>query len=122
MQEKPLGYDLLLAIDAIRAFGGVMITAAGGVTLGRGKEVCAAISIEEKDFCATFDNKERAWTARWKWAMNKAPDQLCNTIFLMQDESTVKATSAYVDDIYVNEDIMSADAVQMKLWFNKQEA
>ena len=36
--------------------------------------------------------------------------------FLMQDEFTVKATSAYIDDIYVNEDIMSADAVL----FNKQ--
>ena len=34
---------------------------------------------------------------------------------LMQDESTVKATSAYVDDIYINEDIVSADAVRMKL-------
>ena len=30
---------------------------------------------------------------------------------LMQDEFTVKATSAYVDDIYINEDIMFADAV-----------
>ena len=48
MQEKPLGYDLLLGIDTIRAFGGVMITVAGGVTHGRGKEVCADISIEEK--------------------------------------------------------------------------
>ena len=66
MQEKPLGYDLLLGIDAIRAFGSVMITVAGGVTLGREKEVCAAISFEEKDFYATFDNKEGAWTAKWK--------------------------------------------------------
>ena len=64
MQEKPFGYDLLLGIDTIRAFRGVMITAAGDVTLGRGKEVCAAISIEEKDFFAMFDNKERAWTVR----------------------------------------------------------
>ena len=79
MQEKPLDYDLLLGIDATRAFGGVMIMAAGGVTLGRGKEVCAAISIEEKDFYAILC-KKRAWTARWKWAMNEAPDQLCNTI------------------------------------------
>ena len=76
IQEKPL--DLLLGIDAIRAFGSVIITAA--VTLGRGREVCAAISIEEKDFHATFDNKERTLTARWKWAMNEAPDQLCSRI------------------------------------------
>ena len=80
MQDKPFGYDLLLGIDAIRAFGGVMITAAEGVTLGRGKEVFVAIYIEEKHFYATFDNEERAWTARWKWATNEAPDQLCNTI------------------------------------------
>ena len=60
MQEKPFAYNLLLGIDAIRAFKGVMITAAGGMTLGRGKEVCAAISIEEKDFYATFNNKEYA--------------------------------------------------------------
>ena len=57
-----------------------MITTTGSVTLGKGKEVCAAISIEEKDFYATFDDKERAWTARCKWAMNEAPDQQCNTI------------------------------------------
>ena len=57
-----------------------MIITAGGMTLGRGKEVCAAISFEEKDFYAMFDDKERAWTARWKWAMNEVPDQLCNTI------------------------------------------
>ena len=37
MQEKPLGYDLLLGIDAIRALGGVIITVAGGVILGRGE-------------------------------------------------------------------------------------
>ena len=29
---------------------------------------------------AMFDDKERAWTVRWKWAMNEVPDQLCNTI------------------------------------------
>ena len=34
---------------------------------------------------------------------------------LMQDESTVKAASAYVDDIYVNVDIMSANVVKTKL-------
>ena len=56
-----------------------MISAAVGMTL-RGREVCAAISIEEKDFHAMFDDKERTGTARWKWAMNEAPDKLCNTI------------------------------------------
>ena len=34
---------------------------------------------------------------------------------LRQDESTVKATTAYIDDICINEDIMST-----LLWFNKE--
>jgi len=77
---KPLGYDLLLGIDAIRALGGAEITSNGRVMLGKGEEFCAALSIEEPDFCASFDHKQRVWTARWKWAMSEAPKQLHNVI------------------------------------------
>ena len=34
---------------------------------------------------------------------------------LMQEEQTMKATSSYIDDIYVNEDIVSANEVKTKL-------
>ena len=64
VREKPLGYNLLIGIDVIRALGGVKITPAGGVQLGRGKKSCAAISIEKPNFCTTFDHKESAWTVR----------------------------------------------------------
>lgn len=70
----------LISIAAIIAVVGVKITPAGNVLLGGEQESCVAISIEEPDFCATFDHKERIWTANWKWAMNEAPDQLRNVI------------------------------------------
>ena len=62
--ERPLGYDLLIRIDAIQVLGGITITPAGDL-VGR-KEVCVAICISEPDFDASFDHNERIWTARWK--------------------------------------------------------
>ena len=40
--------------------GGIEITPTGEVEVGRKRETCAAIIIEEPDFCATFDHKEKA--------------------------------------------------------------
>lgn len=34
---------------------------------------------------------------------------------MSQEEVTIRATSLYIDDIYVNESIMSADEVKEKL-------
>lgn len=66
-------------IDSIHTLGGAVITLVGDVQLGRKKESCAAISIEEPDFCATFDDKEKAArTIRWKWTMNKVSEPLQN--------------------------------------------
>lgn len=54
LREKPLGYDLLLRIDAIEALGGAVIRPAQDMELSRRKESCAAISIEEQDFCTVW--------------------------------------------------------------------
>ena len=53
---KPLGFDLLLGIDAIKALGGIIAGPTGSVQL-RDKRTtrCATISINEPDFTATFD-------------------------------------------------------------------
>ena len=61
------------------------------------------IMIKGKRYCLT----------RLGFGLNVAPLIMIAIIktVLMQDESTVKATSAYVDDIYVNEDIMFTDVV-----------
>lgn len=47
VQEKPLGNDLLLGINAIHALVGTVITPAGDVQFGRKEESCAAIYIDE---------------------------------------------------------------------------
>ncbi|CAE1316815.1 unnamed protein product [Acanthosepion pharaonis] len=54
-RQRPLGYDLLLGIDAIRALGGIIITPAGNVELGKGRKVCAALCISELDFEVSFN-------------------------------------------------------------------
>lgn len=64
VREKHLGYGLLIEIDAIIALVGVKIMSVGNVLLGGGggggrQESCTAISIEELDFCTTFDHKQR---------------------------------------------------------------
>ena len=78
---KPLGFDLLLRIDAIKALGGVVFGRTGLVQLGN-KEIvkCAAISINEPDFTATFNHWSRAWTVAWKWSEGRAPEALDNKV------------------------------------------
>ena len=54
---KPLGFDLLLGINAIKALRGNVVGPTGSVQLGdRRTTKCAAISINEPDFTATFDH------------------------------------------------------------------
>ena len=55
---KPLGFDLLLGIDTIKALGGMVVGPTGSVQLGNKKIVkCAAISINKLDFTATFNHQ-----------------------------------------------------------------
>ena len=66
---KPLGFDLLLGIDTIKALGGRVVGPTGSVQLGN-KEIVkyATISINEPDFPATCNHWSRAWTVAWKWS------------------------------------------------------
>lgn len=63
VQDKPLGFDLLIGIDTIQALGSVEIMPARNVLLGRGTEVCVAFYVEEPGFHVSFNNKKRTWTA-----------------------------------------------------------
>ena len=78
---KPLGFDLLLGFNAIKALGGIVVGPTGSVQL-RDKRTtrCAAISINEPDFTATFDHHSRMWTASWKWSEDHAPERLHNEV------------------------------------------
>ena len=63
VRGKPLGFDLLLGIDAIKALGGMVVGPTGSVQLGN-KEIvkCAAISINEPNFTVIFNHRSQAWT------------------------------------------------------------
>lgn len=79
-RERPLSYNLLIGIDAIRALGGVTITPARDVKLGGGKQACAALCVKEPDFKAAFDHTKRMWTAKWKWTLKDVPTLLRNKV------------------------------------------
>ena len=82
VHEKPLEYDSLIGIDTVWALGSTEIMPSREVKVGRKHELGAAITIEEPDFCTSFDHKKQSWTMRWKWTRNEAPDQLHNTLSL----------------------------------------
>ena len=78
---KPLGFDLLMGIDAIKALGGMVVGPTGSVQLSN-KEIVkgAAISINEPDFTATFSHRSQAWTVAMKWSAERAPKALDNMV------------------------------------------
>ena len=78
---KPLGFDLLLGVDTIKAVGGVVVGPTGSAQLRDWRTTrCAAISINEPDFTATFDHHSQTWTASWKWSEDHAPERLHNEV------------------------------------------
>ena len=78
---QPLGYDLLLGIDAIRALGGVALWPSGQIRIGSGQvPKCAAITINKPDFTVTFDQQSQAWIMAWKWSQDCAPEGLDNGV------------------------------------------
>ena len=81
VRGKSLGFDLLLGIDAIKALGGMVVGLTGSVQLGnKGIVKCAAISINEPYFTATFNHRSRAWTVARKWSEGRAPEALNNRV------------------------------------------
>ena len=42
--------------------------------------MCAAISINEPDFTATFNHRSWAWTVAWKWSEGNTPEALDNRV------------------------------------------
>ena len=62
-----LGHDLLL--NAIRQLGGMAMSNTGEVRFPqRERLMCAAITLDEPDFDAEYDEAKCVWTAYWKWS------------------------------------------------------
>ena len=55
VHERPLDFDLLLSYDAIKAFGGVLITRNGTLKFCEEAPVCAALNIDRPDFSVEFN-------------------------------------------------------------------
>ena len=73
--ERPLGFDLLLGIEAIKALGGTAVGASGQIQISDGQVAkYAAITINEPNFTATFDYQSQACTAAWSWSEDRAPE------------------------------------------------
>ncbi|KFD58278.1 hypothetical protein M513_01041 [Trichuris suis] len=102
--KKPLGFDFILGMNAIMAFGGVSVGPRGYVRFGaKRKEVCAAdvvsIKMDEKDFVLTFNPLTRCWTAAWKWSDSKGPDVLRNKIKEYAPAASASARTAYKEEL-----------------------
>ena len=81
VRGRPLGFDLLFGIDTIKTLGIIAVGPSGQIQIGNGRVAkCAAITINEPDFTATFDHQSRAWTATWKWSEDRAPEGLHNGV------------------------------------------
>ena len=59
VRGRPLGFDLLLGIDAIKALRGIAVEPSGQIQIGD-KRVAKLITISKSDFIATFDHQSRA--------------------------------------------------------------
>ena len=76
-----LGFDLLLCLDAIRLLGGMSLTSTGEVKFLQCDEpTYAAITINEPDFSAEYDETNWRWTVSWKWACDQPPVTLKNRL------------------------------------------
>ena len=79
VDERLLGFDLLLGIDAIKDLGGMHLTKSGEARF-RNPNRCAAILINEPNFSETFHRSTKAWTASWKWASGHSSTELANRV------------------------------------------
>ena len=79
VDRELLGFDLLLALDAIQLLREMSLTTTSKVKFPQcDKPTRAAITINEPNFSAEFDETNRRWTTSWKWAGDQPPAMLKN--------------------------------------------
>ena len=75
------GYDLLLGLNAIRQLDGMTISDTGAVKFPQHERLlCAAITLDEPDFHAEYDEAKHVWTTSWKWSGDQPPVSLKNRL------------------------------------------
>ena len=81
VDEDLFGYDLLLGLNAIRQLGGMTMSDTGEVKFSQHERLmCTAITLDESDFHAEYDEAKHVWTASWKWSGDQPPVSLKNRL------------------------------------------
>ena len=81
VDRELLGYDLLLVLDGITQLGGMVMSGTGEVRFPPHRvPICAAITLDEPDFHAEYDEGKQIWTASWKWFGNQPLVSLKNRL------------------------------------------
>ena len=79
VRERPLGFGVILGMDAIQALGGVTVRSPCEVRFACEETSCTVagvaaedsqteLKVEKDDFVVTFDPVLRRWTVSWKWS------------------------------------------------------
>ena len=69
VDRELLGYDLLLGLDAITQLGEMAITGTSKVRFPQHRTpICAAITLNEPNFHAEYDEGKHIRTTSWKWS------------------------------------------------------
>ncbi|KHJ41639.1 hypothetical protein D918_08286 [Trichuris suis] len=100
--RRPLGFDFVLGMSAIRLLGGALLDSEGYVQFNPfSTPACAGASavmrIDEKNFVVTYDTTARSWTAAWKWANGNAPEVLQNA--KMEYPPAAASRAAYEEEL-----------------------
>ncbi|KFD46635.1 hypothetical protein M513_12490 [Trichuris suis] len=100
--RRPLGFDFVRGMSAIRLLGGALLDREGHVQLNPlSMAACAGASgvmrIDDKDFVVTYDPTARSWTAAWKWANGSAPEVLQNA--KMEYRPAAASRAAYEEEL-----------------------
>ena len=107
MDGELLSYDLPLGIDSIMQLGGITVNSTGNIRFSRReKHVCAAITLDEPDFHAEYDQDTNVWTVLWKWSGDHPPISLQNWLSEYPPHSWLreqyeKELQAWIDNGYL---------------------
>ena len=77
VNNKPLGFDLLLGMDVIKKLGGVHIDKRGKAHFAEAAHTLGAtIELEQPDFRTEFEQHTKSWTVSWNWSSDQPPEKL----------------------------------------------
>ena len=77
---KPLRFDLLLRITLEKHWEAWLLDQQDRYNSDKEIVKCAAISINEPDFTATFNHRSQAWTVAWNWSEEPTPEAEDNRV------------------------------------------